>query len=69
MAFRRLWVGNTLSAIGGALTSFAVILPVYRLTHSSFAVGALGLAQVIPLLTVGLLAGPVTDAMDRRGWP
>ena len=62
-AFRRLWVGNTLSAIGGALTSFAVILQVYRLTHSSFAVGALGLAQVIPLLTVGLLAGSVTDAM------
>lgn len=65
-AFRRLWVGNTLSAIGGALTSFAVILQVYRLTHSSFAVGALGLAQVIPLLTVGLLAGSITDAMDRR---
>ncbi len=65
-AFRRLWVGNTLSAIGGALTSFAVILQIYRLTHSSFAVGALGLAQVIPLLTVGLLAGSITDAMDRR---
>ena len=65
-AFRRLWVGNTLSSIGGALTSFAVILQIYRLTHSSFAVGALGLAQVIPLLTVGLLAGSVTDAVDRR---
>lgn len=49
-----------------SLTSFAVILQVYRLTHSSFAVGALGLAQVVPLLAVGLLAGSLTDAVDRR---
>jgi hypothetical protein len=65
-AYRRLWVGITLSSIGGSLTYFAVILQVYRLTHSSFAVGALGLAQVVPLLTVGLLAGSLTDAVDRR---
>jgi MFS family permease len=65
-AFRRLWVGTTVSSIGGSLTNFAVILQVYRLTHSSFAVGALGLVQVVPLLTVGLLAGSLTDAFDRR---
>jgi MFS family permease len=65
-AFRRLWAGTTISSIGGALTNFAVILQVYRLTHSSFAVGALGLVQVVPLLAVGLLAGSVTDAYDRR---
>ena len=65
-AYRRLWVGITLSSTGGSLTRFAVILQVYRLTHSSFAVGALGLAQVVPLLTVGLLAGSLTDAVDRR---
>jgi MFS family permease len=59
-------VGTTLSSIGGSLSYFAVILQVYRLTGSSFAVGALGLVQVIPLLTVGLLAGSVTDAVDRR---
>ena len=65
-AFRRLWVGTTLSSIGASLTYFAVILQVYRLTHSSFAVGALGLVQVVPLLSIGLLAGSVTDAVDRR---
>lgn len=65
-AYRRLWAGTTVSSIGGSLTSFAVILQVYRLTHSSFAVGALGLAQVVPLLAVGLLAGSLTDAVDRR---
>jgi MFS family permease len=65
-AFRRLWAGTTLSSVGGALTDFAVMLDVYDLTHSSLAVGAIGVAQVVPILIVGLLCGPVVDALDRR---
>ena len=65
-AFRRLWAGTTLSSVGGALTAFAVVLQVYDLTRSPFAVGLIGVAQVVPTLAVGLLGGPVTDAMDRR---
>ena len=38
-AFRRLWAGSTLSSVGGALTTFAVALQVYRITRSPFAVG------------------------------
>jgi MFS family permease len=65
-AFRRLWVGTTLSSVGGALTSFAVILQVYDLTRSTLAVGAIGVAQMVPTLAVGLLGGPLTDTADRR---
>lgn len=65
-AFRRLWAGVTLSAFGGSLTNFAVILQVWELTHSSFAVGAVGVAQMVPTLAVGLLGGSLTDAADRR---
>ncbi len=65
-AFRRLWAGTTLSSVGSALTSFAVVLQVYDLTRSPFAVGAIGVAQMVPTLMVGLLGGPVTDVMDRR---
>ena len=65
-AFRRLWAGTTLSAVGSALTSFAVILQVFDLTRSPFAVGAIGVAQLVPTLAVGLLGGPVTDVIDRR---
>jgi MFS family permease len=65
-AFRRLWVGGTLSAIGGRMSSFAVMLQVYRITHSSAAVGALGLALFVPLLAVGLFGGSFADAVDRR---
>ncbi len=65
-AFRRLWAGATLSSVGSALTSFAVILQVYELTGSPFAVGAIGVAQVVPTLAVGLAGGPVADVTDRR---
>ncbi len=65
-AFRRLWIGSTLSSIGGALTWFAVPLQVYDLTHSPFAVGAIGIAQMVPTLAVGLAGGAIADAVDRR---
>jgi MFS family permease len=65
-AFRRLWTGTMLSSVGAAMTNFAVMLQVYDLTGSSLAVGAIGVAQMVPILTVGLLCGPVVDAIDRR---
>ncbi len=65
-AFRRLWAGMTLSSVGSALTFFAVMLQVYDLTRSPFAVGFLGVVQAVPTLAVGLLGGPLTDALDRR---
>jgi MFS family permease len=65
-AFRRLWAGQTLSSVGGALTSFAVVLQVYDFTRSPLAVGALGAAQLVPTFAVGLLGGTLTDAIDRR---
>jgi MFS family permease len=52
--------------VGSALTSFAVILQVFDLTRSPLAVGAIGVAQMVPTLAVGLLGGPVTDVIDRR---
>jgi MFS family permease len=65
-AFRRLWAGATLSSVGSSLTGFAVFLQVYELTHSPFAVGLIGVAQMVPTLAVGLVGGAVTDATDRR---
>jgi MFS family permease len=65
-AFRRLWIGTSVSAIGGTMTSFAVTLQTYQLTHSSVAVGAIGLAQAVPFLVLGLFGGSFADAVDRR---
>jgi MFS family permease len=64
--FRRLWAGSVLSSLGGTMTDFAVTLQVWRLTHAAIAVGLLGLARMIPALTVAMVGGSLADATDRR---
>ena len=65
-AYRRLWLGNALAFVGTQLTLVAVSLEVFALTGSSFAVGMLGLAALIPLVVAGLYGGAVADRHDRR---
>jgi MFS family permease len=65
-AFRRLWLGQGVSSAGFQLTSVAISVQVYDLTKSSFWVGMLGPANLIPLIVFGLWGGAVADAMDRR---
>lgn len=64
--FRRLWIGQVLSGIGGQMTVFAVALQVYLLTGSTVAVGAIGLCVAVPMLSVTLFGGALGDAYDRR---
>jgi len=64
--FRRLFAGSLLSTVGGAFTAYAVPLQVYVITHSPVAVGAIGLAELIPTLIVGLLGGSLIDTLDRK---
>jgi MFS family permease len=64
--FRRLFTGSLLSIIGSSLTMFAIPLQVYDITRSPFAVGAIGVADLVPTLFIGLFGGPVIDAVDRR---
>jgi MFS family permease len=64
--FRRLWVGSSLSVIGGQMTGFAVTLQVFQMTHSSAAVGGVGLASAVPMVALGLFGGSFADAVDRR---
>lgn len=51
---------------GRQLVVVAVPFQVYELTGSTIAVGLLGLAQLVPLLTISLLGGALADAVDRR---
>jgi MFS family permease len=64
--YRRLWVGGSLSGLGSQMTGVAVAVQVYALTRSSLAVGLLGLALAVPLITLGLPGGTFADAVDRR---
>ena len=64
--YRRVWMGSTLSAIGNHLTLFAVTVQLYTLTHSSLAVGMMGLFTGIPAIIVALWGGVLGDTHDRR---
>ncbi|MFJ6078508.1 MFS transporter [Pseudarthrobacter sp. NPDC092419] len=65
-AFRRLWLGSAVSAVGSQLTLVAVSLEVYRLTQDSFYVGLLGIFALVPLVFGGLMGGSIADSHDRR---
>lgn len=64
--FRRLWFGYVFSVLGSQVTVVALPYQVFRLTHSSFDVGLVGLAQILPVLGGALVGGSVADAIDRR---
>lgn len=64
--YRRLWCGNTISWMGQQMTALAVSLQVYTLTHSTFAVGLVGLCSLVPLVVFGLYGGAIADTVDRR---
>ena len=65
-AFARLWIGSTLSGLGGQLTIMAVMLHMYALTGSTFAVSMIAVAGLVPMVLAGIYGGMLADAFDRR---
>jgi MFS family permease len=64
--FRRIFLGQGVSYIGFQLTAVAVPVQMFSITHSSFWVGLLGFAALVPLVIFGLYGGAIADAVDRR---
>ncbi|MFJ6797275.1 MFS transporter [Streptomyces sp. NPDC091268] len=64
--FRRLWIGQTLSGFGSQMALVAVMFQVWQTTRSPTWTGAVGLAQAVPLIALGLFAGSLVDRVDRR---
>ena len=64
--FRRYWIGNVLSILGRQMQTVTVVWEVYARTKDPFDVGLVGLVQVIPVLSLALLAGHVADRFDRK---
>lgn len=65
-AFARMWIGSTVSGLGGQLTVVAVMLHVYALTGLDFAVAMVAVAGLVPMILAGLYGGMLADAFDRR---
>lgn len=64
--YRLLYAGQSISFFGTMITSVAVPFQIYSMTHSSLAVGLLGLAEIVPILLLAFLGGALADAHDRR---
>jgi MFS family permease len=64
--YRRIWSALSISNVGQQMTAVAVGIQVYAITHSSFAVGMVGLFQLVPLIGFGLYGGMLSDVHDRR---
>lgn len=64
--FRLLFIGRGVSFLGSMVTFVAVPFQVYELTHSSFAVGLVGLVEAVPLVVAAVVGGAIADARDRR---
>ncbi|HWV47909.1 MAG TPA: MFS transporter [Microbacterium sp.] len=65
-AFTRMWIGSTLAGLGGQLTVVTVMLHVFELTGSTFAVSMVAFAGLAPMILAGLYGGMLADAFDRR---
>jgi MFS family permease len=64
--YRLYWTGQGLSLIGTWMQSVAVGWLVWRLSHSPFLLGLVGVAMTLPILAFSLYAGVVADRFVRR---
>jgi MFS family permease len=64
--FRLLLTGRFITSFGNEMLSFAIAWELWLRTHSAFALGMVGLVQVIPVIILSLPAGHVADQYNRR---
>ena len=64
--FRLLFLAGTVFYFGGFVSYVAIPFQIYKLTGSNFAVGAIGLVELVPLVVFGLYGGALADHVDRR---
>ena len=65
-AFRKIWAASLATGTAGQVAAVAALAQVWDLTASPVWVGAIGLAQGIPTLALGVAGGSLADRYDRR---
>jgi MFS family permease len=65
-AFGLYWCARVGSALSFQMQAVAVGWQIYSLTHSTFQLGMVGLAQFLPIVLFTLPAGHTADRYDRR---
>jgi len=64
--FRLLFWAGTVFYLGAMVSYVALPYQLYHLTGSNFAVGVLGMIELVPLVVFGLYGGALADHVDRR---
>lgn len=64
-AYRRLWAARTVSQWGDIAQFTALALLVFHLTHSGLGVSGVVIAEIVPVLLLAPLAGPLVDRLPR----
>jgi MFS family permease len=65
-AYARFWFARICSTLSFQVAAVAVGWQVYALTHSTFALGMVGLVQFLPMLLLTLVVGHVADRFNRK---
>jgi len=65
-AYRNYTIGGFISVIGRQMLALAVGFEVYRRTHSSTAIGLVGLVGALPVILLSLPAGQISDRLSRK---
>jgi MFS family permease len=64
--FRLVFFGGSVSGFGSFITYVTIPFQVAAITHDPFAVGLLGLCELVPLLMMAFVGGALADFLDRR---
>lgn len=64
--FRNLFASTTVAAFGGSVSIVAVNWIVWTYTHNPLYISYLGIAEIVPSIILGLLAGIIADRYDRK---
>jgi len=64
--YRLLLAGSFISSFANEMLTFAIGWELWLRTHSAFALGMVGLVQVIPVILLSLPGGHVADQYNRR---
>ena len=67
--YRLLLAGRFITAFANEMLSFAIGWELWLRTHSAFALGMVGLVQVVPVILLSLPAGHRSNPRRRAGRP
>ncbi|MEH1812715.1 MAG: MFS transporter [Nostoc sp.] len=64
--YRLFTIGRVVLFVGSQMQTVAIGWELYERTNSAIALGGVGLAQVLPMIILTLIAGDVADRRDRK---